>query len=167
MTSNEMLLGNTLIFISLLLEGFLAGAQSKMRIQSKPSSINYMFYVNSCCAVLIILLIFINFEFLHFMNFCMEHNEVGLLVLLTAITGSIGHYFTSAIISNFGPLPLSLVSTTRKFFTVFLSSLIFGNILSGMQWIATVIIFEALSLDIFFGKVKFLICKKAENLDET
>jgi len=36
-----------------------------------------------------------------------------------------------------------------------------------MQWIATVIIFEALSLDIFFGKVKFQICKKAENIDGT
>jgi len=93
MTSNEMLLGYTLIFISLLLEGFLAGAQSKMRIQSKPSSINYMFYVNTWCAVLIIPLILINFEFLHFMNFCMKHIEVGLLVLLTAITGSIGHYY--------------------------------------------------------------------------
>ena len=163
MTSNETFLGNILIFISLLLEGFLSSVQSKMRIQSKPTSVNYMFYVNTWCLVLITQLLFINFEILNFIKFCMKYNDVGLLVLLAAITKSISHYYTSAIISDFGPLPLSLISTTRKFFTVFLSSLIFGNFLSWKQWIATVIIFEALSLDIFFGKRKFHICRKQES----
>lgn len=162
-TSNEIFLGNILISISLLLEGFLSAAQSKMRIQSKPSSLNYMLYVNTWCSVLIIPLLFINFEILNFTKFLMKHNEIGLVVLLTAITGSISHYFTSAIISKFGPFPLSLITTFRKFFTVFLSSLIFGNVLSWRQWIATVIIFEAITLDIFFGKRKFELCKKEES----
>lgn len=151
-SSNENFIGNILIFTSLFLEGFLGASQAKMRISSKPSSMNYMLYVNVWCIFLIFPLLFIDFEGMRFVEFCLKHTEVVAYVSAVTITGTIGHYFVSAMVSNFGPLPLSLVSTTRKFFTVLLSSLIFGNVLSWRQWMATVIIFEALILDVLFGR---------------
>jgi UDP-galactose transporter B1 len=45
------------------------------------------------------------------------------------------------MIADYGALPCSIVTTTRKFFTVMASVLYFGNQLSGRQWIGAVLVF--------------------------
>ena len=45
-------------------------------------------------------------------------------------------------VSDFGPLPCSIITTTRKFFTVLFSVIIFGTILAGHQWIGVVLVFS-------------------------
>ncbi len=55
-------------------------------------------------------------------------------------------------VSEFGPLPCSIATTTRKFFTVLGSVLIFGNTLQGRQWIGAVLVFVGLFLDGAYGK---------------
>lgn len=45
-------------------------------------------------------------------------------------------------VSEFGPLPCSVVTTTRKFFTVLASVIIFGNVLLGRQWIGAILVFS-------------------------
>ena len=44
-------------------------------------------------------------------------------------------------ISEFGPLPCSIITTTRKCFTVLASVIFFGNSLSGQQWIGAALVF--------------------------
>jgi hypothetical protein len=56
------------------------------------------------------------------------------------------------LLSPFFSLPLSIVTTTRKFFSVFISAVILQTPLSFQQWLATAVIFLALFLDAFFGK---------------
>lgn len=41
----------------------------------------------------------------------------------------------------FGPLTCSIVTTTRKFFTILGSVILFGNVMSMMQWVGTVLVF--------------------------
>lgn len=41
----------------------------------------------------------------------------------------------------FGPLTCSIVTTTRKFFTILGSVILFGNVMSTMQWVGTVLVF--------------------------
>ncbi len=55
-------------------------------------------------------------------------------------------------VSEFGPLPCSIATTTRKFFTVLGSVLIFGNALQGRQWLGAVLVFVGLFLDGVYGK---------------
>ena len=61
------------------------------------------------------------------------------------------------MVSEFGPLPCSIVTTTRKFFTVLGSVIFFGNELSKRQWIGTSLVFS--------GKIylQLLISRKNEN----
>lgn len=41
----------------------------------------------------------------------------------------------------FGPLTCSIVTTTRKFFTILGSVILFGNVMSTMQWVGTILVF--------------------------
>lgn len=152
--SREYSTGYALILTSLFLDGLQGASQAVMRINSKPSSLNYMFYVNCWSTLLVLPLLFINQEVIKFIQFCSARPEILIYICASTLSGSIGHYFRSAMISNFGPLPTTLLSTTRKFLSVLTSSFIYGNVLDCRQWIATVIIFEGLILDGFFGKRK-------------
>ncbi|PZQ46207.1 MAG: hypothetical protein DI551_05505 [Micavibrio aeruginosavorus] len=57
-------------------------------------------------------------------------------------------------VSGYGPLACSVVTTTRKFFTVLCSVLFFGNPLSSRQWLGTLLVFSGLFADAAFGKSK-------------
>ena len=67
-SSEESFLGFILIAISLLFDGLLGAAQDKMRTVSKPSSLNFMYYVNAWSTLLFIPLLFINYEGLRFIG---------------------------------------------------------------------------------------------------
>ena len=56
-------------------------------------------------------------------------------------------------VSEFGPLPCSIVTTTRKFFTVLGSVIFFGNSLLPHQWCGAVLVFTGVSPQLsFIGK---------------
>lgn len=42
---------------------------------------------------------------------------------------------------SFGPLTCSIVTTTRKFFTILGSVILFGNVITSLQWVGTVLVF--------------------------
>ncbi len=63
-------------------------------------------------------------------------------------------HFIFMCVSDFGPLPCSIITTTRKFFTVLGSVIFFGNALSNRQWLGAVLVFAGLFLDAAFGKSK-------------
>jgi UDP-galactose transporter B1 len=66
------------------------------------------------------------------------------------------------MVAGYGPLPCSIVTTTRKFFTVLFSVLFFGNVLIGRQWFGAILVFTGLFADMFFGK-KEVDTKKTES----
>ena len=57
-------------------------------------------------------------------------------------------------VSEFGPLPCSIITTTRKFFTVLGSVIMFGNTLHTRQWLGAVLVFAGIFLDGAYGKQK-------------
>ena len=67
---------------------------------------------------------------------------------------SIFQFFIFMCVSEFGPLPCSIITTTRKFFTVLGSVIMFGNTLLPHQWVGAVLVFAGIFLDGAFGKQK-------------
>ena len=63
-------------------------------------------------------------------------------------------------VTTFGPLTCSIFTTTRKFFTILGSVILFGHPMSGRQWIGTVLVFIGLGLDSAYGKEKKKAIKK-------
>jgi UDP-galactose transporter B1 len=69
-----------------------------------------------------------------------------------SVASALGQFFIFLTVSDFGPLPCSIITTTRKFFTVLGSVILFGNTLLPRQWFATAIVFTGLFLDSIYGK---------------
>ena len=62
--------------------------------------------------------------------------------------------FIFITVTSFGPLPCSIITTTRKFFTILASVIIFANPMNSRQWVGTVLVFTGLGLDSVYGKEK-------------
>ena len=59
---------------------------------------------------------------------------------MTGLTGSIGQVFIFFCISVFDCYLLSVITTTRKFFSVVYSNFKFGHNFNTMQWVGAIIV---------------------------
>lgn len=75
------------------------------------------------------------------MAFVQRHPAVLTELMTFSITSALGQYFIFMCVSEFGPLPCSIATTTRKFFTVLASVFFFGNSLVQRQWLGAVLVF--------------------------
>ena len=75
-----------------------------------------------------------------------------LKMMVIGLTGALGHSFIFMTVVYFGPLTCSMITTTRKFFTILASVILFANPISPMRWVGTVLVFLGLGLDAKFGK---------------
>jgi uncharacterized membrane protein len=85
-------------------------------------------------------------------HFSMRYPNVLMDIFLFSLVGALGQNFIYYTIHNFGALMCSIITTTRKFFTILFSVLLYGHTLTLWQWIAVVIVFAGLSFDMFYGK---------------
>lgn len=145
-------LGEILLILSLSMDGLTGAIQERMRAASKPSAQHMMLAMNYWSTLMLGAALVLTGEGSEFVAFTIKHPElIGHLASL-ALAGAIGQLFIFMMVSHFGPLPCSVVTTTRKFFTVLFSVLFFGNSLSGRQWFGTTLVFAGLFADMLMGK---------------
>lgn len=145
-------LGEILLLVSLTCDGFTAAIQERMRRKYSPSAKHMMFAMNAWSSVILIIAIVPSGQLLSFVAFAGRHPEVIYKLALLALAGSSGQFFIFVMVSSFGPLPCSIATTTRKFFTVLFSVIWFQNVLSVTQWIGCGLVFIGLFADAIFGK---------------
>ena len=56
----------------------------------------------------------------------------------------IGQLFIFGTITVFDPLVLSLITTTRKVFTILFSAIVFGHMITTLQWFGVFVLFAGL-----------------------
>ena len=88
----------------------------------------------------------IGFEAVHF---CKQHPEVAWDIFLYCCCGAVGQNFIFLTISRFGSLANTTITTTRKFVSIVVSSLLSGNPLSTKQWGCVFMVFSGLSYQIY------------------
>jgi len=81
-------------------------------------------------------------------NFCMEYPSVLKDVLILSLTSAIGQQFIYYAIHNVGSLNCSVITTSRKFWTLLASVFWNNHPLSLKQWIGVVCVFLGLGLDL-------------------
>jgi len=145
-------LGELLLLLSLTMDGLTGAVQELMIKEHQTKSGHMMLKMNlwSCGYVAVALVV--TGELFSFLAFVSRFPFVIYNVLAFSVCSAIGQFFIFLMVSDFGPLPCSITTTTRKFFTVLGSVVIFGNSLSSRQWIGTAIVFAGLTLDALFGK---------------
>ncbi|KAK3740313.1 hypothetical protein QZH41_000878 [Actinostola sp. cb2023] len=83
-------------------------------------------------------------ELFQFITFCEKYPYVLYYMLTFSCASAIGQprligkaipqNFIFMTVANFGPLSCSIITTTRKFFTILGSVVLFGNVLTVRQW---------------------------------
>lgn len=94
-------------------------------------------------------------------DFCRKYPEAGVDVLLFCLCGAVGQIFIFFTIRTFGSLINTIICTTRKFFNILLSVLWNGNALLPQQWLAVMLVFVGLAVNMF-TKSKHASAKKAK-----
>lgn len=70
-----------------------------------------------------------------------DHDLPEVLQIQLTLFSMFYQTFIFLTVVNFGPLTCSIVTTTRKFFTILGSVLLFGNAMTTLQWTGTILVF--------------------------
>uniref|UniRef100_A0A1B6H1W7 Sugar phosphate transporter domain-containing protein n=1 Tax=Cuerna arida TaxID=1464854 RepID=A0A1B6H1W7_9HEMI len=145
-------IGEMLLVLSLTMDGITAAIQERMRTEYKTKSLHMMSSINKWSIIFLGIAIAYTGEIFDFISFIQRHPSLLWELVSFSFASAQGQLFIFLMVEHFGPLPCSIVTTTRKFFTVFGSIIFFGNSMTSRQWIATFIVFTGLLLDSLYGK---------------
>ncbi|XP_077316120.1 solute carrier family 35 member B1 [Lithobates pipiens] len=144
--------GELLLLLSLTLDGLTGVSQDHMRAHFQTSSNPMMLNINLWSSLFLGAGILFTGELWEFLSFTERYPFIIYNILLFSLTSALGQTFIFMTVVYFGPLTCSIITTTRKFFTILASVLIFSNPISSLQWVGTFLVFLGLGLDAKFGK---------------
>lgn len=132
-------MGVVYIVLSLALDGVTAGFQKRLKtdtakVNVKPKPYDFMFWTNLFMCLTAAVIAGVLGEVNSGMAFCVANPEIFSKIIKFAICSAAGQSFIFYMISNFDPLILSTVTTTRKIFSVLLSIFLKGHTLSLVGW---------------------------------
>lgn len=123
-----------------------------MRAETKPSGLQMMRASNGWSSIYLAVVLILSGEIINFISFANRFSYIYFNLVLIGLTSAIGQLFLYSMVSDFGPLVVSVVTTSRKFFTVLGSVILFGNVLLVRQWFGAGMVFFGLFLDAFYSK---------------
>ncbi|XP_059090567.1 solute carrier family 35 member B1-like [Tigriopus californicus] len=145
-------LGEIMLLLSLTCDGLTGAVQERMKLDYQTKSGHMMTSMNKWSVFYLGIALTATGELWEFFGFVQRHPSVLYELGLFSIASALGQYFIFMCVSEFGPLPCSICTTTRKFFTVMGSVVIFGNSLMPRQWMGATLVFTGLFLDGLYGR---------------
>ncbi|KAM0983945.1 hypothetical protein ACFX2I_011350 [Malus domestica] len=145
-------LGYGLCFLNLAFDGFTNATQDSITARyPKTSAWEIMLGMNLWGTIYNMIYMFgwprgSGFEAV---QFCKLHPEAAWDILLYCLCGAVGQNFIFLTISRFGSLANTTITTTRKFVSIVVSSVLSGNPLSTKQWGSVFMVFSGLSYHIY------------------
>ena len=150
-------LGIFLILMSLAADGFVGELQNGIR--TKVTSFQMMLFISFWSSCIMFCVILANGQLLGALAFIARFPSVVIPLCGTSLSLSIGQLFIFKLISDFDPLVCSLTTTTRKFFSILFSVIIYGTSVNRVQWFGTGLVF----LGLLYPEIKkFLTTSKAK-----
>jgi len=145
-------MGELLLCLSLTMDGITGAIQERMRAEHKTKSSHMMLSMNLWSTAYLAVALLVTGEGIEFIHFVSRHPSIIWHLATFSVASALGQFFIFLTVSDFGPLPCSVITTTRKFFTVLGSVLLFGNELVTRQWLGTALVFSGIFLDGAYGK---------------
>ncbi|XP_074652578.1 solute carrier family 35 member B1-like [Tubulanus polymorphus] len=153
-------MGELLLILSLTMDGLTGAIQDKARSLYSVQPHNMMLHMNLWSVLFLGILSLVTGEMFPFLAFVNRHPFVLVNMLTFSLASALGQNFIFITVSSFGPLMCSIVTTTRKFFTILASIVLFNHAMSSRQWIGTGFVFFGLIMDNLYGKERKLATKK-------
>ncbi|XP_030829064.1 solute carrier family 35 member B1 [Strongylocentrotus purpuratus] len=147
-------IGEVLVMVSLTFDGLTGAIQENMRGRFQTRPHHMMFSMNAWSILYLGIAIFVTGEVFEFIPFVLRHPSVLPNIVLFGLASAFGQHFIFMTVATYGPLTCSIITTTRKFFTILGSVIFFSNPISSRQWIGVALVFAGLGLDSIFGKSK-------------
>jgi len=142
--------GLALLFGSLCLDGITGSSQRLFSREYKPSSHFLMAGMNLFSLLYVVPVVFVTGEFTEAIAYLQGHQGVVYDLLAFSACSAVGQQFIFYSVVNLGPLATTTITTTRKFFTVLLSVLLYPeNRLNDGQWFAVALVFAGLVMEIW------------------
>jgi len=147
-------IGELLLLLSLTCDGLTGAVQERMKTEHGTKSGHMMKAMNLWSMAYLGAALLITGEGFEFFSFVQRHPTVLWQMASFSVASALGQFFIFMCVSEFGPLPCSIITTTRKFFTVLASVIFFGNSLINRQWLGAMFVFAGIFLDGLYGKQK-------------
>ncbi|KAL1530275.1 hypothetical protein AB1Y20_001187 [Prymnesium parvum] len=159
-------LGLALIGFSLLMDAVTGGLQDRVKKRTKelnpeagekpvPTMHESMFWTNISGFLVAICAAFAAGHMVEGIAFCTRNPEVMSAIMIYSLASAVGQNFIYYMITQFGPLELTAVTTTRKIFTTLYS--VFrnpANRLTMPQWAGCGLVFAGMLLDVVASACK-------------
>ena len=116
---------------------------------ARPSMHESMLYTNASGFLVAFILALVTGQLVGGVKFCAKHPQVLTAILVYSLSSAVGQNFVYYTLTQFNPLVLTTVTTTRKIFSTLFS--VFRNpqnSLNGMQWTGCSLVFAGLLGDI-------------------
>jgi UDP-galactose transporter B1 len=152
--SDTSLIGILAILVSLFCDGLLGTTQGEIKKKYNPSQWDQMESLNKWAGLICLTVSIVSFQMGGFVKFIMENPLVIKDLALLAVLGTFGQIFIFYTIANFSPLILSIVTTTRKFFTVIFSIIMYNHSMNLYQWMAIGLVFLGVFVEMLSGSKK-------------
>ncbi|KNC52171.1 drug/Metabolite transporter superfamily [Thecamonas trahens ATCC 50062] len=149
--------GWLLLGMSLFLDGLTGNIQERVRAAHKCTTFQLMFYTNVMALVYICMGLAVTQDADDAVAFIIEHPDTVIDLLIFSTASALGQIAIFLALTSLGALLLTIITTTRKFFTILLSLVWFGHSLAFGQWIGIAVVFSALAIDIAASKFDFRI----------
>ncbi|CAJ0942794.1 unnamed protein product, partial [Mesorhabditis belari] len=144
--------GEILLILSLAFDGTTTSIQDQIKTHYKRTALSMMFYMNFFASIFLIIGLVATGELFEFIAFVQRYPEILWSLSIFAISSCAGQYFIFKTVHEFSPLTCSIITTTRKLFTIIISVIFFSHPISERQMVATFIVFACLFLDAMGSK---------------
>jgi len=146
------IIGIVAIMISLICDGVLGTLQGEIKQKYNPNQWDQMKCLNKWAGLICFGVSVVSLQLFKFLAFVTKYPMVLKDLFLVLIMTTLGQIFIFYTIANFSPFILSIITTTRKFFTVLASIVIYEHKIIGMQWAAIGLVFVGIFIEIFGAK---------------
>lgn len=146
------LFGVAFLAVSLLFDGLSGSYQDRVIKKFNTNTYDLMVYTNLFAVLYVAAGLLVTGEGVLALAFVRAYPAVLVDIAIFSATSAIGQVFIFNALTRVGALLLSVVTTSRKFFTVFLSILWFGHHLSSGQWLGVALVFAGVTIDMLASR---------------
>lgn len=146
--------GEILLIISLSLDGMTGAIQDRIKTDYKTKKYGMMLNLNAWSVIYLIFALVIENRIVEFIQFTVRHPAVITEMLVFSLCSAVGQNYIFKTVTTFGPLTCSIITTTRKFFTILMSIIIFQHPMVMRQYLGTLLVFMGIALDAAYGREK-------------
>lgn len=148
--SRETTLSGLILMIGYMgFDSFTSNWQSHLFKEYKISSMQMMFNVNCFSCLLTSVPLLISGGMMYAVAFMMRYPSFATHVAIISLTSVTGQVFIFFTIAEFGPLVFTTIMVTRSMFSILLSCVIYGHVLTSQALVGVVVVFGALFLQIY------------------